>query len=296
VGVRGVKFLLHRRVNLPDRLTGERPNPSVIFGGPYYVDQSQNTTYNAWQSSLRKRFSQKLSFDAHYTWGKGLGVTGGDIGAYYGSDPAINIQEFNNPRADRGPNSGDATHRFLADWIYDLPRFTNFGNPFVRRALGGWQVAGIFNFRSGEPLTITQSCASEWHCRPDSASGPLVLDNWKENSTTRCVAGGRCSIQYINRAAFLAVPVDPRTRIAIRPGNVANGLIRNPATWTADLALAKNFKLREKLNLQIRGDMFNFLNHVNYGGPSTGIDGTTFGEINSAGGMRVVQLNARLSW
>src|SRR5262249_39542798 len=39
VGVRGVKFLLHRRVNLPDRLTGVRPNPNVIFGGPYYVDQ-----------------------------------------------------------------------------------------------------------------------------------------------------------------------------------------------------------------------------------------------------------------
>jgi hypothetical protein len=297
VGVRGVKFLLHRRVNLPDRLTGIRPNPNIIFGGPYYVDHSQNTTYNGWQSSLRKRFSTGLAFDAHYTWGKGLGVTGGDIGAYYGSDPAINIQEFNNPRADRGPNAGDATHRFQADWIYDLPWLSRATNPLLRNVVGGWQVAGIVSARSGEPVTITQSCASEWHCRPDYVGGPVIHNNWKENATTRCVVGGRCSIQYINRAAFARVPVDPRTRIAIRPGNVGVGTIRNPATWTIDFALSKNIKLRERINLQLRADAFNVLNHVNYGSPAAGIDGATFGEINGiAGSMRVVQLNARLSW
>ena len=295
VGVRGVKFLLHRRVNLPDRLTGLRPNPNIIFGGPYYVDQSQNTVYNAWQTSLRKRFSRNVTFDLHHTWGKGLGVTGGDIGAYYGSDPAINIQDFENPRADRGPNTGDATHRFLADLIYELPRFTSFGNP-LRHVAGGWQVAGIFSSRSGEPVTVTQSCASEWHCRPDTTGAPLLRENWKENSTTRCIVGARCSVQYLNRNAFVRVPVDSRTRIAVRAGGAANGITRNPATWSADVALSKNIKLRERVNLQIRADMFNFLNHVNYGGPSSGIDGDTFGEINGAGGMRVVQLNARLSW
>jgi len=296
VGVRGVKYLLHRRINLPDRLTGLRPNPNIIFGGPYYVDHSQNMVYNGWQTSLRKRLSRNLTFDAHYTWGKGLGVTGGDIGAYYGSDPAINIQEFDNPQADRGANTGDATHRLLADWIYDLPRFTSAGNPLVRHALGGWQVGGVFGFRSGEPVTITQSCASQWHCRPDHTGAPTVHDNWKENSTTRCTVGGRCTVQYLNRSAYALVPVDPRTRIAIRPGNVANSSIRNPATWSVDVALSKNIKVREQLTLQLRADMFNFLNHVNYSGPSSGIDGATFGEINGAGGMRVVQLNARLSW
>ncbi len=103
-------------------------------------------------------------------------------------------------------------------------------------------------------------------------------------------------MQYINRSAFVPVPVDPRTRIAIRSGGAANGIMRNPATWGMDFALSKNVKVRERMNLQIRADMFNFLNHVNYGGPSTGIDGATFGEINGAGGMRLVQLNAKLSW
>jgi hypothetical protein len=85
VGVRGVKFILHRRPNLPDRLTGLRPNPNLVFGG-YYVDNTQNSAHNTWQTSVRKRLSANLSFDAHYTFGKGLGITGSDIGAYYGSD------------------------------------------------------------------------------------------------------------------------------------------------------------------------------------------------------------------
>jgi hypothetical protein len=61
-----------------------------------------------------------------------------------------------------------------------------------------------------------------------------------------------------------------------------------------DISLAKNFKPSEKVNLQFRADMFNATNHVNYGGPNTGLNSATFGQISSAGGMRVVQLNAKL--
>src|SRR5262245_31333233 len=196
-----------------------------------------------------------FSFDAHYTLAKSLGITGGDIGAYYGPDnDSVNIQEFDNPRADRGPNAGDAAHRFLADWIYDLPRLSNM-NSLVRNTVGGWQVAGIFTTRSGERTGLSEPCASDWHCRPDYVGGQTVVNNWKETGTTQCVVGARCSVQYLNRAAFAVVPVDPGTRIAVRPGNLGNGVLRGPASWGADLSLSKNFKIRERKTLQIRADM-----------------------------------------
>ena len=72
--------------------------------------------------------------------------------------------------------------------------------------------------------------------------------------------------------------------------------MRGPGSWTADLNLSRNFKLTERVKLQIRADMFNAVNHVNLSNPSTGLNGATFGEINSAGSMRVVQLNSRLQW
>ncbi len=103
-------------------------------------------------------------------------------------------------------------------------------------------------------------------------------------------------MQYLNRNAFALVPVDPNTRIAIRPGNLGNGAVRGPGSWTTDLNLSKNFLITEKVRFQVRADMFNAFNHVNLGGPSTGMNSATFGQINGAGGMRVVQLNGRLTW
>jgi hypothetical protein len=295
VGVRGVKFPLHRRPNLPDRLTGVRPNPDVIFGG-YYVDDTQNTSYNALQTSLRKRFARGIAFDVHHTWSKSLGLTGGDIGAYYGSDNDQNvIQEFFNPSADRGPNPGDAQQRLVADIIYELPRLQN-AHGLIRHTLGGWEVSGIFTARTGERLVITQNCASDWHCRPDYAGGATIFDSWVQNSTSRCTVGARCTVQYLNREAFGLVPVDSRTRIAVRPGNLGNGAVRGPGSWSTDLSLAKNFRLTESVSLQFRTDMFNATNRVNYSNPSTNVNAATFGEISGAGGMRVVQLNAKLRW
>jgi hypothetical protein len=97
VGVRGVKFPMHRRFNLPDRLTGERPNPNLIPGG-HYVDNSESTVYNSLQASLRKRFSRNISFDVHYTYGQALAFTGGDVGVYYGTDVNENVvQDFFKP-------------------------------------------------------------------------------------------------------------------------------------------------------------------------------------------------------
>jgi hypothetical protein len=295
VGVRGVKFPLHRRPNLPDRLTGERPNPNLIFGG-YYVDNTQNTAYNALQTSLRKRFGRGVAFDLHHTWSKGLGITGADIGAYYGSDnDQNNIQDFFNPRADRGPNPGDARHRVAADVVYELPRLQN-AHALLRHALGGWELGGILSARTGERLVLSQNCASDWHCRPDYAGGTTVLSNWEQNSTSRCTVGARCTVQYLNRDAFALVPVDPRTRIAIRPGNLGVGAVRGPASWTIDMSLAKNFRLTEAMSLQLRTDMFNATNRVNYSNPSTNANAATFGEISGAGAMRVIQLNAKLRW
>jgi hypothetical protein len=260
------------------------------------VDNTQNSDYNALQTSLRKRFSHNVTFEGHYTYGKGLGITGSDIGAYYGSDnDQVNIQDFDNPRADRGPNQGDSTHRFIADWVYMLPRLSH-ANPIVRHAVGGWEIAGILSARTGSRLIITETCASNWFCRPDYAGGDTIVDNWQQANTARCSVGGRCSVQYLNKSAFTLVPVDPNTRIAIRPGNLGNGAVRGPGSWSTDLNVSRNFRLTERLNLQIRADMFNALNHVNLNDPSTGLNGATFGEINGAGSMRVVQLNGRIQW
>jgi hypothetical protein len=281
VGNRGVKFLMNRIPNQPDRLTGIRPNP--LLNVNYYIDHSENTVYTSWQTSLRRRYSRNLSGSIHYTWAKALSTDGGDIGGYYqGDNGDVRIQEFFNPKGSRGPSAGDVAHSFISEWVYDLPRFTGFSSALARGALGGWQISGIFTARTGDPLLIFQTSAIE-NSRPDYIGGAPVLGNYRE------------TLQYLNKAAFAAVPLSRVSNATIRPGNIGNGAVRAPGAWNLDFALAKNFTIRERARLQFRSDLFDAFNHTNLGGVVTQITNPRFGELTSAS-ARVIQLNMRLSW
>ncbi|MEJ7609078.1 MAG: hypothetical protein WKF37_23095 [Bryobacteraceae bacterium] len=237
--------------------------------------------------------SNNFTYDIHYTFSKSLGLTGGDIGAYYGSDNGQNnIQEFDNPRADRGPNPGDTPHRVVGDFIYEMPQLKG-SNPLLRHSVGGWQIAGIVSARTGERLIISQACASTYHCRPDYAGGATVVENWRDAGTSRCIAGARCNLQYsISRRS----PWYHRSQSdAIRPAIWATERFADHRILASTSRWPEHSPAGES-EPQFRTDMFSALNRVNYSGPTTGFNSATFGQISGAGGMRVMQLNAKLSW
>lgn len=300
VGVRGVKFIMHRRFNLPDRSTGIKPNPPLNAAG-YYVDNSQQMIYNGLQTSLRKRFSRGLSFDVFYTWAKGMATTGGDIGAYYQDDFPDSVQDFFNPNLDRAPTEAHADHRFIADFIYEVPKLNSWG-PALSQFLGGWQISGIVAARSGEPDYVSQSCSFNWHCRPDFLGGNAKFSDWKQRETNvNAIPFAHRPKVYVNPTVFAFVPQSGEG-VAIRPGTASRSVLNNPPRWSVDFSLAKNFRLSaisESTKVQFRWDMFNALNHVNYGGFSSGMGrpdrpSPTFGHINGAGSMRTMQIALRL--
>ena len=108
----------------PIRSTGVRPNP--LLRATYYLDNSATSSYASWQTTLRKRYSHNLSASVHYTWGKALAYNGGDIGTWYQGDNTPRVQDFNNIRAEHAPATGDITHSFVAQAVYDLPKLANF--------------------------------------------------------------------------------------------------------------------------------------------------------------------------
>ena len=123
-----------------DRQTGERPNPSLGSPGGYYVDSSQTMVYNGLQTSLRKRFSDRYSWDVNYTFGKSESTQGGDLSAYYiatnGSNSFDTNQDFWDPEFDRGPSSNDIRHRLNVSFIYELPAFGGGQGITQRRSRG----------------------------------------------------------------------------------------------------------------------------------------------------------------
>jgi hypothetical protein len=279
----GRNFPLHRPLTTAfDRQTGARPNPALGTLSGYHLSSEQTMVYNALQTSLRRRFSDNLAFDLHYTLRKGWADQGGGLSSPFVNSDILYTQDFFDPKFDRGPLSQEARHNFNGNVIYQLPWFRE-GRGVLSHVLGGWQIASILSVRGGVPLRLTQPSGIS-QSRPDYVGGNTVLPDWQE------------TLLYINRAAFGLVPTSPTTTATLRPGTAKMSLLQGPGRWTTDISLGKSFQLTESINLQIRADAFNAFNRVNYGNPVTAINSPDFGRLTSAAGWRSGQMNARLTF
>jgi outer membrane receptor protein involved in Fe transport len=278
VGTRGNKFRLSRLYNTPDRVTDVRPNASLPQGNYYCA--CQNTEYNSWQTSLRQQLSNHLTFNVHYTWSKTLAPAGGDTGADFTGDTTNAIQDFFNVDVNRGPASGDTTHVIAADWVYQLPSSVPVGNAILRTLLGGWQLSGIFNARSGQPVYVSQTGLIS---RPDYIGGNAIEPDYNQTGI------------YLNPAAFKLVPVGAGGN-PIRPGDLGNNAIRGPAFWGIDASVGRNFRITERIRFQLRADLFNLLNHAAYHDFTAGINSAHFGRFTDFYPSRQMQLTGRLTW
>jgi outer membrane receptor protein involved in Fe transport len=270
-----------------DRQTGARPNPAIGAPGGYYVDSSQTMVYNGLQTSLRKRFSDRYSWELNYTLGKSIGTQGGDLSAYYIAS-FDNNQDFWDPEFDRGPASNDVRHRMNGSFIYELPGIHG-GHGLLNSVLGGWQLSGILQARSGTALRVQQPSGID-RSRPDVVPGvDLVFSDWKD----RCDARG-CT--YLNPAGFTRVPVSPITNATLRPGTYMLDMARSPSSMNLHTTVAKSFVVGTGRKLQVRADVFNVLNRKNYSSPELRINNVDFGRITGASGSRTFQFGGRLTF
>jgi hypothetical protein len=284
----GRNFPLHRPFTQAfDRATGVRPNPALGQISGYHVSSEQTMVYNALQTSLRRRFTNNLGFDIHYTLRKGWAEQGAGLSSNFVNGDIFLTQDFWDPGFDRSALSQEARHNVSGNVIYDLP-WLRQGRGVLSQVLGGWQISSIVTIRSGVPLRVTQPSGIS-QSRPDIVGDDLVFPNWED------------TLLYLNRAAFATVPVHAATNATVRPGTANPYLIRGPGRVTADISLGKTFRLTESVAVQVRADAFNAFNNVNYNNPVTNINSPDFGKITSASlsgalGNRVGQIGARLTF
>jgi hypothetical protein len=136
--------------------------------------------------------------------------------------------------------------------------------PFEGRWKGGWRVGGIVNARSGVPINVTIN-------RPDTVpQGTATIINipgGNSRGTQRpdLVPGVdpylKDGVRWLNPAAF-ATP-QPGTF-----GNLPRNFLRGPNFWQVDLMVSKDFRFAANQGLQLRAEMFNVANHLNYENPA----------------------------
>jgi hypothetical protein len=238
--------------------------------------------YNAFQTSIRKRFANNLGLEFHYTLEKGWSDQGGALGSNFVNGDIYVTQDFYNPHLDREPLAAEARHRIAANAIYMLP-WLKTSHGILKQAFSGWQASSIITGRTGLPLQIMQPSGIAMS-RPDYIGGDPRLPNYQ---TTRL---------FLNKAVFALVPTSPVTNATLRAGTQNPSQVAGPGAITVNVSLGKTFSIHERVRFEVRGDWLNAFNHVNYNNPTTSISSPIFGSLTSDAGPRTGQVNARVTF
>jgi hypothetical protein len=269
-------------------------NPNnCVYSSVGEIASIANSSYNALQASLRKRFSHGLSFLASYTWSHSIDdVSSFNITGSASQDVAGENDLAQDPfdlAAERGPSMFDARNRFVLSYQWSLPFLLHSSN-WYGRILGDWQLNGIFTAMSGTPFTVYDSGDPSLQGQaPEitgfSANRPNLIGN--PNS------GPRTADEWFNVGAFQQLQPDPQGRFEVF-GDEGRNAVLGPRYVNWDCSAFKNIRLTESKELQFRGELFNVLNHVNFRLPVSDIESPTFGQIQQDVAPRVIQVALKL--
>jgi outer membrane receptor protein involved in Fe transport len=265
------------------------PNGNCTYGSVGEMASIANSSYNALEASLRKRFDHGLSFLASYTWSHSIddvssfNITGSASQPVAGENDLA--QDPFDLAAERGRSMFDSRHRFVLSYQWSLP-FLQHTSDWYGKVLGNWQLNGIFTAMSGGPFTVFDSNdVSLQGQAPEitgfSANRPNLIGN--PNS------GPRTPQEWFNKSAFQQLQPDSLGRFEVF-GDEGRNVVQGPGYVNWDASAFKNIQLTETKQIQFRGELFNLLNHTNFRLPVSDISSPTFGQIQSGVSPRVIQV------
>jgi hypothetical protein len=248
--------------------------------------------YNSLQASLTKRLSSGLQFLASYTYARLLDTEGGQTISTSQSGCCVPGDQ-NHLRARYGASPTVRPHRFVASFVYDLPKFPLGG--FASTTLNHWSVSGVATIQSGHPLTIYSTNANNAFGINGYGGdfGEWAPGCSKYNLMTRGSLKSKLN-NYFNQGCIGSYPVIGSDGIATGFGNMGTGLVNGPAGKNVDLALKKLIPVTwfgRESNWEFRAEAFNAFNNSNFSDPDTNpSDGAAFGVITSTiANPRVIQ-------
>ncbi|HUL78423.1 MAG TPA: hypothetical protein VL691_14260, partial [Vicinamibacteria bacterium] len=221
-----------------------------------------SSIYHSLQTQLVSRFGHGSQFEASYTFSRTIGdvtLTGGENGI---GGATMSLRE--NPGIDRGLTGTHRKHIFNAGLVLVLPEL-NDKSGFVKHVLGGWEVATIAQAASGAALTVFTGPVPGLSGR---VSGTGQGSNQRPNVVPGqdCHASGGLAQQILNPNAWTLTGFELGTF-----GNSGRGICEGPNFAQVDLALYKNVRITERVKAQLRFEVFNVFNRVNFTGVNTSL-------------------------
>ncbi len=302
VGSHGYHEMLSEDVNQPIPQT--LPSGAVYYapGSPFVNPNLANTTtwisegvssYNGLQVDVSRSLYQGLQLRAAYTFSKSL-----DDGTGWNSSVAANAPGFvmypAKPKLDWGPSTTDIRQLAVINGTYDLPfgrgkTWASKAGNTTQRFVSGWSVSGILSAQTGFPFT------------------PQLGFNPTNNGDTRNPIRPSVNPNFTGKIILGKVGqyYDPNAFILPAPGtygNLGRDTLTGPGVTNLDASFRKDTAISERINLQLRAEIFNVFNHTNLNTPNAvvftsaaGIPSPTAGVITATSTTsRQIQFGAKV--
>ncbi len=255
----GINSIYPKTIAVADLL---RPYPQ--FGDITETQPLGYSWYHALQVRAEKRFSHNYMMSASYTYSKNMEATS----FLNAGDPGVN----------RSISSLDRPHRLNLQGIVDLP--AGRGLPKALRVIaGGWQVNNIFTYQSGAPLGF----------------GNVIFNGDLHNIPLS--SGDRSANRWFNTGAGFVTASAQQLASNIRTFPKALAGVRGDGQTDWNASLIKHFKVRERVNLELRFEGYDIMNHPNFSDPNTTVTSSAFGTVTSQAGLsREFQAAIRVTW
>jgi len=272
-----------------------RPRQNPTLANTWTWFSWGDSSYNALQVDVNRRFSNGLSFRGVYTWSKALDDGDSLNQTTAGNAPGL----ISNPydiKGDWGPATYDVRNVGVVSVVYDLPfgkgkQFANSFSGFGNTMIIGWSVDSIITALNGFPFTAQLSYNPSNNGDTRNPVRPFANPNFTGNP----IIG--TPTQWYNPAFFLQPP--PNSAFW---GNATRNNLVGPGLVTWDFSASKNTQLRERLSLQFRAEIFNLLNRANFNTPNlitftpSGVSGTAGAITSTSTTARQVQFALKLIW
>jgi hypothetical protein len=197
-------------------------------------------------------------------------------------------QNFNNLAEERGPADFDMRHMVAVSAVWK-PNYYNGSNFLARGFLNGWSISPIVKIRSGQPFTILNGVDANLDGNSSTDRAQLVPG-------VNPIVGNPSAAEWFNTAAFTQ---NLATTGVVVDGTSGRNMLHGPWYKDVDMAVSRDFTIKDRYTVQARADAYNVFNLVSLSNPAGNgvtVGSSTFGQITSAFPMRQLQIGLRLTF
>ncbi len=262
------------------------------------LDSNDRSRYDGLEFIVKRRITNGIGYQVSYTWSKSKDTRSFDptfttVSRANNQSASSTPFDINDRELNYAPSDFDRRHVLQATYTAEIPigRGRSFGSDMPKALdflIGGWQVAGTFNWASGRPFTVYSGLNTFSNVNQSFAncSGcPRDLGSLVERNGTN----------YWFSEAAQAMFSQPEPG---ELGDTGRNYFIGPRQFQTNASLSKKFRFTERMSFDLRADALNLTNNASFGLPTATFNSSVFGRIRDSvtSFSRRIQLSGKFNF